>query len=84
MSQGFAMEDEVIIIEVKPKMFDVVNEPGKCTVRTSYIKEMYDANQPITCRPEFLAIRDQTGIYIELIFRIDRGIRKYLCNRVWT
>ena len=66
------MEDEVVIIEVKPEMFDVVNKPGKCTFRLNYIRDLYDVNQPITCRPEFLAIRDPAGIHIELLFRIDQ------------
>ena len=52
------MEDEVVIIEVVPKMFDVVNTPDKFSFRVNYIKEMYDVNQPITRRPEYLAVRD--------------------------
>ena len=58
------MEDEVVIIEVKPEMFDIVNKPGKFTFRLNYIKELYEVNQPITRRPEFLAIIDPAGIYI--------------------
>jgi hypothetical protein len=67
------MEDEVVIIEVKPKLFDITNEPGKCTFRACYKKEMYDANKPITRRPEYLAIRDPAGVYVELLFRIDQA-----------
>ncbi len=65
------MEDEVVIIEVVPKMFDVVNTPDKFSFRVNYIKEMYDVNQPITRRPEYLAVRDPGYSRIELLFKID-------------
>jgi hypothetical protein len=63
------MENEVITIEVEPKMFDVKNEPGKTSFRLDYFKDVYAVNQPITCRPEYLAISDPAGIDIELLFR---------------
>jgi len=66
------MEDEVVVIEVKPKLFDITYELGKSTFRACYKKEMYDVNQPITRRPEYLAIRDPAGVYIELLFKIDQ------------
>jgi hypothetical protein len=45
------MEDEVLIIEVKPKItgFDTFDcEPGYCSGKCNYEKEMYEVNQPIT------------------------------------
>jgi hypothetical protein len=67
------MEDEVVIVEVKPKMFDVRNESGHCTFRLCYKKEFYDVNQPITHKPEYLAIRDPGGFVIEMLFMIDQA-----------
>jgi hypothetical protein len=66
------MEDEVVIVEVKPKMFDITNEPGKSTFRLCYKKELYEVNQPITKKPEYLAIRDPAGVWIEMLFAIDQ------------
>ena len=66
------MEDEVIIIEVKPKLFDIDNEPSRCTFRTCYKKDLYEINQPITRKPEYIAIRDPAGTFIEMLFRIDQ------------
>ncbi len=54
------MEDEVVIIEIKPKMddFNTINcEPGTYAVRCNYEKELYEVNQPITRRPQHAAIR---------------------------
>jgi len=62
---------EVVIIEVIPKMFDVVNTPEKFSFRVNYIKEMYDVNQTITRRPEYLAVREAGDTRIELLFKID-------------
>jgi hypothetical protein len=67
------MEDEVVIVEVKPKMFDVRNESGNFTFRLCYKKELYDVNQPITHKPEYLAIRAPGGIFIEMLFIIDQA-----------
>jgi hypothetical protein len=68
------MKGEVVIVEVKPKIFDVRNEPaGKCTFRLCYKKELYVVNQPITHKPEYLAIRDPGGVFIEMLFMIDRA-----------
>ena len=64
-------ELEVVVIEAVPKMFDIVNTPEKFSHRVSYIKEMYCVNQPITLRPEYLAVRDPGDVRIELIFKID-------------
>jgi hypothetical protein len=63
---------EVVIIEVVPKMFDIVNTPEKFSHRVSYIKEVYEVNQPITHRPEYLAVREPGDSRIELLFKIDQ------------
>ncbi|MGA2524051.1 MAG: hypothetical protein ABSF65_07865 [Candidatus Bathyarchaeia archaeon] len=63
---------EVVIIEVVPKMFDIVNTPEKFSHRVSYIKEVYEVNQPITLRPEYLAVREPGDSRIELLFKIDQ------------
>ena len=68
------MEDEVIIIAVQPKMCDINTfdcEPGAFSPRCDFEKELYELNQPITRRPEYLAIRDPDTFSIELIFEID-------------
>lgn len=56
-----AMDDEVVIIEAEPKItdfntFDIElgHDAGTC----NYEKELYEVNQPITHRPEYVAIRD--------------------------
>jgi hypothetical protein len=64
-------ETEIVIIEVVPKMFDIVNAPGKFSHRVTYIQEMYEVNQPITHRPEYLVVREPGDSRIELLFRID-------------
>ena len=69
--QGFGMEDEVIIIEVEPKKFDVVDEPGKYSFKLDFFREFYSTNQSITHKPQFLAIRDMKGDRIEYVFKID-------------
>jgi hypothetical protein len=46
-------------------------EPGTYACRCNYEKELYEVNQPITRKPEYIAIRDPDTIYIELLFRID-------------
>jgi 5-methylcytosine-specific restriction endonuclease McrA len=71
------MEDEAVIIEVKPKMVDINTfdtELGTYACSCNYEKELYEVNQPITHRPEYIAIRDPDTIYIELLFRIDHVI----------
>ncbi len=71
MCHGFGMEDEVIIIEVEPRKFDIVDEPGKYSFKLNFFREVYTVNQPITCKPQFLAIRAPKGDHIEYIFKID-------------
>ena len=63
---------EVVIIEVVPKMFDIVNTPEKFSHRVSYEKEVYEVDQPITRRPEYLAVREPGDSRIELLFKIDQ------------
>ena len=67
------MDDDVVIVEVKPKMFDVRNKSGKCTFRLCYKKDVYVVNQPITHKPEYLAIREPGGIFVEMLFMIDQA-----------
>ena len=67
------MDDDVVIVEVKPKMFDVRNESGKCTFRLCYKKDEYVVNQPITHKPKYLAIREPGGIIVEMLFMIDQA-----------
>jgi len=62
---------EVIIIEVEPKKFDIVDEPGKYSFKLDYFREVYTVNQAITCKPQFLAIREPKGDRIEYVFKID-------------
>ena len=38
-------EDDVIIIEVEPKKFDVVDEPGKYSFKLDFFREFYSTNQ---------------------------------------
>jgi hypothetical protein len=69
------MEDEVIIIEVEPKItgFDTVAcEPGTCAGKCNYEKELYEVNQPITRRPDYIAIRDHGSNLVALLFKIDQ------------
>jgi hypothetical protein len=69
------MEDEVIIIEAEPKItgFDDFDcEPGTTSAICNYEKELYEVNQPITCRPEYVAIRDRDSTHITLLFKIDQ------------
>jgi hypothetical protein len=73
ISLGFGLEDEIVIIEVKPRMYGVNDEPGKNAYKLDYYKDVYTVNQPITRKPEYLAIRDPEGNRIELIFKIDQG-----------
>jgi len=47
------MEDDVIIIEVDPKKFDVVDEPGKYSFKLDYFREFYSVNQPISHNSQF-------------------------------
>jgi len=59
---------------VKPKICGIQNEPepNKWSFRFNYEKELYDVNQSITHRPEYLAIRDPDDIIIHLLFKIDQ------------
>ena len=71
---GFAMEDEVIIIEVQPKLCDINTvdcEPGAYSAGCNFEKELYELNQPITRRPEYLAIRDPDTFNVQLLLEID-------------
>jgi hypothetical protein len=74
---GLDMEDEVIIIEVKPEMLDITNEPGKFSCKLNHLKKIYKVNQPITRRPEYLAIRDPNDCLIRLLFKIDQDKSKF-------
>jgi hypothetical protein len=65
------MEDEVIIIEVEPKKFDIVDEPGKYSFKLNFFREVYSVNQAIICKPQFLAIREPKGDRVEYVFKID-------------
>jgi hypothetical protein len=68
------MDDEVVIIEVKPKICDINTfdcEPGTFSVRTNFERELYEVNQPISYKPKFLAIRDPDTCQVELLYRID-------------
>jgi len=65
------MNDEVVIVEVEPKKFDIVDEPGKYSFKLNYFREFYSVNQPITRQPQFLAIREPKGDRIEYVFKID-------------
>ena len=71
------MEDEVIIIEVKSEMLDITNEPGKFSCKLNHIKKLYEVNQPVTRRPEYLAIRDPNDSLIRLLFKIDQEKSKF-------
>jgi hypothetical protein len=75
----FGLEDEVVIIEVRPKMCNVRNEPepGIWSGSCNYEKELYEVNQSITRRPEYLAIRNPDTFYIELLFRIDQAKSRF-------
>ena len=70
------MEDEVVIIEVDPKKFDVVNEPGKYSFKLDYFREFYSVNQTITHKPQFLAIRDMKGDRIEYVISGESSLMK--------
>jgi hypothetical protein len=68
------MEDEVVIIEVKPKMVDINTidtEPGCYSCDCNFRKELYEVNQSITRRPEYLAIRDPDTFNIQVLLEID-------------
>jgi hypothetical protein len=69
------MEDEVVIIEVEPKITGFDNfdcEPGTTSAICNYEKELYEVNQPVTCRPTYLAIRGRGGNHVQLLFEIDQ------------
>jgi hypothetical protein len=69
------MEDEVVIIEVEPKItgFDTFDcEPGTTSAKCNYEKELYEVNQPVTRRPTYLAIRGRGGNHVQLLFEIDQ------------
>ena len=68
------MTEEIVIIEVKPKIYDINTfdcEPGTFSVRTNFERELYEVNQPISYKPKFLAIRDPDTCQVELLYRID-------------
>jgi len=65
------MSEEIVIIEVKPKIFDINTfdcEPGTFSVRTNFERELYEVNQPISYKPKFLAIRDPDTCQVELLY----------------
>lgn len=67
------MNDELIIVEVKPKMLNISNEPGHCVFRLCFKKATYEVNRPITHKPEYLAIREPGGVSVEMVFKIDQA-----------
>ena len=68
------MEDEVIIIEVEPKIHDFkFKDENHFFARRCYKKEEYHINQPITHKPEYMAIRDPNGYVIVWIVKIDQS-----------
>jgi hypothetical protein len=73
-SEWAVMSEEIVIIEVKPKIFDINTfdcEPGTFSVRTNFERKVYEVNQPISYKPKFLAIRDPDTCQVELLYRID-------------
>ncbi len=76
------MEDEIIIIEVEPRLFDLTREFGKGAFKACYRKETYNINQPINRRPEYLAVRDQGGIIVEMMFKIDQTKSNFKLGRI--
>jgi hypothetical protein len=70
---GVKMEDEVVIIEVKRRLFDIVNKPGRASYWYTYDRDVYEANRAITRSPEFLAIRDAETLNVEMLFKIDQS-----------
>ena len=67
------MSEEIVIIEVKPKICDINTfdcEPGTFAVGINFERELYEVNQPISHRPRFLAIRDPDTCQVELLYRI--------------
>lgn len=69
------MEDEVVIIEAEPKIAGFDNfdcEPGTTSAKCNYEKELYEVNQPLARRPEYVAIRGHGGNHITVIFKIDQ------------
>lgn len=70
------MDDEVVIIEIEPKITGFDNfdcEPGTTSAKCNYEKELYEVNQPITRRPEYVAIREHESNHITLLFKIDQA-----------
>ena len=69
------MEDEVVVIEVEPKITGFDNfdcDPGCTSAKCNYEKELYEVNQPFTRSPEYVAIRDHGSNHITIIFKIDQ------------
>ena len=73
--KGLGMEDEVVIIEVEPKITGFDNfdcAPGHTSAICNYEKELYEVNQLITLRPMYLVIRGRGGNHVQLLFKIDQ------------
>ena len=67
------MEDEVIIIEVQPKMCDINTfdcEPGHFAVRTNFERELYAVNQLVADRSFWLY--ETPTCQVELLYRIEK------------
>jgi hypothetical protein len=76
------LEDEIIIIEVQPRIFNIKDEPGKYSFSEDYCKEVYAVNRPITHKPEYLAIRAPQNSRIELVFKIDEDRSDFPKGRI--
>jgi hypothetical protein len=69
------MDDEVVIIEIEPRITGFDNfdcETGTTSAKCNYEKKLYEVNQPITRRPEYIAIRGRGGNHVQLLFKIDQ------------
>ena len=71
-----------MIIEVKPKILNIKNEPETSIFRVCFRKEAYEVTQPISRKPDYLAIRDVAGVYVEMLFKIDKDKSKFETGRL--
>jgi hypothetical protein len=78
------MQDEVVIVEVKRRLYDIVNKPGRVAYWYTYDKDVYEANRAITHRPDFLAIRDAETLNVEMLFKIDQAKSNFGKGQVVT
>ncbi len=71
------MEEEAVIIAVEPKIIGLDNfdcELGHTSTICNYEKKLYEVNQPITSRSEYVAIRHVESMHITLLFKIEQII----------